>query len=173
MMAARIRPAATPAFFFGPLRPQHRVMSMSLSPPLWLRRWSAVRLAAFVLLSALTTLPPGPVEASEPFPFGSELMLDAAPMSGSKRVPTIEIDDDGSASIDLWCTSVKAQAKVDDAAITIVPGEAAQVQCDPDRQARDADLLAALTQVTGWRWHGGEVIELTGATPMRFRLVTN
>ena len=113
-----------------------------------------------------------PVEASEPFPFGSELMLDAVPMHGSKRVPTIEIEDNGTASIDLWCTSVKAQATVDDAALTIVPGDAPAAPCDPDRQARDADLLAKLGQVTGWR-RSGEVIELTGAASLRFRLMTN
>jgi hypothetical protein len=113
-----------------------------------------------------------PAHASEPFPFGSELILDTAPMHGSKRIPMIEIEDNGAASIDLWCTSVKAQATVNDAAITIIPGDAPQAQCDPDRQARDADLLATLTQVTGWRRHG-EVIELTGPMPLRFRLLTN
>jgi META domain len=139
---------------------------------------SLPRLAVLALLAALTALPAsnvlslGLAQASEPFPFGSELMLDAAPMRGSKRVPIIEIEDNGSASIDLWCASVKAQATVGDAAITIVPGAAQPAQCDPDRQARDVDLLAALTQVTGWRWRG-EAIELTGATPLRFRRMGN
>jgi heat shock protein HslJ len=137
------------------------------------------RLAVLAILAVSTALPAStaltvrPAQASEPFPFGTELMLDTAPMRGSKRVPTIEIDDNGAASIDLWCASVKAQATVADAAITIVPGAAAPAQCDPDRQARDADLLAALTQVSGWRWRGGETIELTGATPLRFRLMAN
>jgi heat shock protein HslJ len=118
--------------------------------------------------------PVGGAKASEGFPFGSELMLDSAPMRGSKRVPMIEIEEDGSASIDLWCASVTAQATVSDAAITIVPGAAAAppAQCEPDRQARDADLLAALAQVTGWRRHG-EVVDLSGPTPLRFRLMTN
>jgi heat shock protein HslJ len=137
------------------------------------------RLAVLAILAVSTALPAStaltvrPAQASEPFPFGTELMLDTAPMRGSKRVPTIEIDDNGAASIDLWCASVKAQATVADAAITIVAGAAAPAQCDPDRQARDADLLAALTQATGWRWRGGETIELTGATPLRFRLMAN
>jgi heat shock protein HslJ len=122
--------------------------------------------------AAAAFVPNLPAQASEQFPFGSELMLDAAPMHGSRRVPTIEIEDDGSASIDLWCASLKAQATVADSAITIVPGAAAPAQCDPDREARDADLLTALTQVTGWR-RSGQVIELTGATPLRFHLMTN
>jgi heat shock protein HslJ len=118
------------------------------------------------------TFGPSLAYASEQFPFGSELMLDAAPMRGSRRVPMIEIEDDGTASIDLWCASLKAQATVDNSAITIVPGAAQPAQCDPDREARDADLLAALAQVTGWR-RSGDVVELTGATPLRFRLMTN
>jgi hypothetical protein len=140
---------------------------------------SLPRLAALAFLAASTALP-ALARAGEPFPFGSELMLDAAPMRGSKRVPIIEIQDNGAASIDLWCVSLKAQATVGDGVITIVPGDTGQptqptyfTQCDSDRQARDADLLAALTQVTGWRWRSGEIIELTGATPLRFRLLAN
>lgn len=149
---------------------------------LWLCRCSVSRVMSnfmprlmfcLVALGAAAAFAPSPpARASESFPFGSELMLDAAPMHGSRRVPTIEIDDDGTASIDLWCASLKAQATVADAAITIVPGTAAPAQCDPDREARDVDLLTALTQVTGWH-RSGQVIELTGATPLRFRLMTN
>ena len=106
------------------------------------------------------------------FPFGSELMLDAAPMRGSKRVPMIEIDDSGAASIDLWCASVQAAATVGADTIAIVPGEIGPVQCTPERQSRDADLLAALSQVTTWR-RTGDVIEFLGATTLRFRLMTN
>jgi len=111
--------------------------------------------------------------ASEPFPFGSELMLDEPPMYGSKRIPMIEVEEDGAASIDLWCASVKAQATIGDNSITIVPGDLpTDAQCEPERQARDASLLAELTQVTNWR-RNGELIELLGATPLRFRLMTN
>jgi hypothetical protein len=113
-----------------------------------------------------------PTLASDSFPFGSELILDAAPMHGSKRVPMIEVEEDGTASIDLWCASVRSQATVGDASLTILPGDTQAAQCEAARQASDADLLAALTQVTGWRRHG-EVIELTGATTLRFRLMTN
>jgi hypothetical protein len=116
------------------------------------------------------------LRAGESFPFGAELVLDAAPMHGSKRIPMIEIEEDGSASIDLWCSSLRAQATVGDASIAIVPapagGAAPQPLCEPDRQARDADLLAALAQVSGWR-RSGEVIELSGPTPLRFRQMTN
>ena len=129
-------------------------------------RCLAVLLASAVLWPAL---------ASEPFPFGTELMLDAAPMRGSKRVPMIEVEDNGTASIDLWCASLRGQATVGDASIVIVPGPVGDTpmpSCQPERQARDADLLAALAAVTGWR-RSGEVVELSGPTPLRFRVPTN
>jgi hypothetical protein len=108
----------------------------------------------------------------EPFPFGTALMLDAAPLRGSKRIPMIEIQENGMASIDLWCASARAQAIVGDNSITIAPGDLQSPQCDPERQSRDEKLLAALAQVTNWR-RNGELIELLGATPLRFRLMTN
>jgi hypothetical protein len=45
-------------------------------------------------------------------------------------------------------------------------------QCEPDRQTRDAELLTALAQVTNWR-RQGDIVELLGVTPLRFRLMTN
>ena len=113
-----------------------------------------------------------PAPASEPFPFGTALMLDAAPMRGSKRIPMIEIQENGMASIDLWCASARAQATVGDDSITIATADLQSPQCDPERQSRDEKLLAALAQVTNWR-RNGELIELLGATPLRFRLMTN
>jgi META domain len=113
-----------------------------------------------------------PAPASEPFPFGTALMLDTAPLRDSKRIPMIEIQESGMASIDLWCASARAQATVGDNSITIVPGDLQSPQCDAERQSRDEKLLAALTQVTNWR-RNGELIEFLGATPLRFRLMTN
>lgn len=110
--------------------------------------------------------------AGDPFPFDTTLMLDAAPMRGSKRVPMLEIAESGVVSIDLWCASARGQAVISDESISISAGELQNAQCDPDRQSRDAELLAALAQVTNWR-RMGEVIELTGATSLRFRLMTN
>jgi heat shock protein HslJ len=129
----------------------------------------ACRLAAavFALALAITAAP-----AAEPFPFGVTLMLDGAPMRGSKRIPMLEIAEDGATSIDLWCASGTAKAAVGDDSITITLGNSVNVQCEPERQARDNELLAALAGVTNWR-RKGEVVELTGATPLRFRLMTN
>lgn len=135
----------------------------------------------FALLIAVGV--PSMAGASEPFPFGSELMLDASPMPDSKRIPMLEIEDDGSASIDLWCTSLRGQATVTGDSITIIPGapsslipgqpSAAQAApCDPDRQASDAAIVSALAQVTKWR-RAGDLVELSGPTTLRYRLMTN
>lgn len=131
-----------------------------------------VRVACFVILF-LFSAAVWPANASDPFPFDSELMLDAAPMQGTKRMPMLQIDDDGATSIDLWCTSVQAQATVGgDGTITIVPGATQPAQCTPDRASIDQDLIAALTQATNWR-RNGDIVELTGSTTLRFRLMTN
>jgi hypothetical protein len=114
-----------------------------------------------------------PATASErSFPFDRELMLDVAPMPGSKRVPIIEIGANGAASIDLWCASLRGQASVGDDSISIVPGPMQPAQCPADRQSGDENLLAALAQVTNWK-RSGDVIELQGATTLRFRVMTN
>jgi hypothetical protein len=106
------------------------------------------------------------------FPFGREMILDTAPMPGSKRVPILEIDENGAASIDLWCASMHGQANVSDDTISIVPGPMQPAQCAPDRQTGDENLMAAIVQMTNWR-RSGDVIELRGATTLRFRLLTN
>ncbi len=124
-------------------------------------------------LAAAVAISLTPAMASDrAFPFDRELMLDAAPMPGSKRIPILEIDANGAASIDLWCVSLRGQASVGADTISIVPGPAQPSQCAPDRQSGDDNLLAALAQVTNWR-RQGDVIELIGATTLRFHLMTN
>jgi META domain len=114
-----------------------------------------------------------PVLASDSsFPFGDELVLDAPPQPGSKRVPMIEIEESGDASLYLWCASVRGSANVGEATMTIVPTTPLPSQCTPDQISRDAELLAQFAQVTGWRRDGNE-IDLLGAETLRFRLMTN
>jgi heat shock protein HslJ len=113
-----------------------------------------------------------PPSANEEFPFGHELLLDTRPMKGSKRIPGIEIDSDGTAAIDLWCNTVQGRAVVSADAITISTGEKTDRPCAPDRVQADDDLAAALTQVTHWRWEG-ESLVMNGARELRFRLHTN
>jgi heat shock protein HslJ len=110
--------------------------------------------------------------AEHTFPFDSELMLDAKPMKGSKRVPIMTIGRDGEAAIDLWCNSVEGQIVVVDSTITVMTGTKTDRQCDPARERSDDDLLAALLQVTSWS-RDGDVLTLRGAKTLRFRQATN
>jgi META domain len=125
-------------------------------------------LVALLLASPLCSADAG----EHDFPFGSELMLDAAPLYGSKRVPMLEIEENGVASIDLWCASVRGEATVGDKSITIVAEPPDGAQCTPERQTGDQDLLTALTQATSWR-RDGDLVEFSGPTPLRYRLMTN
>jgi heat shock protein HslJ len=99
-------------------------------------------------------------------------MLDTVPMRGSKRIPMLEIAEDGAASIDLWCASARAKATVSENTITISLWNQQNAQCEPERQTRDTELLAALVGVTSWR-RKGDLVEFMGAAPLRFRLMTN
>ena len=102
-----------------------------------------------VLVVVLLLSPPGLARAADnAFPFGTELMLDVEPLYGSKRIPMLEIEDNGTAAIDLWCASVHASATVGENSITIVAEPAEPGQCTPERQSGDQTLLAALIEST-------------------------
>ena len=133
-----------------------------------LRRCATSFLAALMLAGSM--LPA--IAGDTAFPFGSELILDAAPQPGTKRVPTIEIEQDGAATFNLWCARASGSATVTEDAITITPTKALPSQCTPDQISQDAALLAALSQVTNWR-RNGDVIDFLGVTNLRFRLMTN
>jgi len=130
------------------------------------------RALAGLLLGALANfVPPMPVHA-DGFPFGREFLLDVSPMRGSKKVPMLDIGDAGTAEVELWCNSVKAQLVVAGATITIIIGEPSARQCPPDRARADDDLLAALNGVTNWRMERSALV-LTGSRTLRFRTPSN
>lgn len=134
--------------------------------------WPRSRTASLVLSAALAGWLAPAAASQTSFPFGSALVLDATPLPGSKRVPMIEIEDSGATAIYLWCASVRGASNIVDETITIVPKQATPSQCPPESLSRDVALLTALSQVTGWRRHG-DIIDFIGATPLRFRLMTN
>jgi len=53
-----------------------------------------------------------PAYAEGGFPFGLEMTLDAPRQPGSKRLPTLEIGDNGEAVLELWCKGAKGQFSV-------------------------------------------------------------
>jgi heat shock protein HslJ len=93
-------------------------------------------------------------------------------MKGSKRVPSLDIDANGSAEIDLWCNTVRGQLVVAGDTITILTGTKTERQCPQERVQGDEDMLSTLTEVTNWR-REGDVLILTGPRTVRFRLQTN
>ena len=141
------------------------------------------RSAAFTVLlccgAAALTLVAGVAGATADngFPFNQDLLLDAAPMRPAKRVPIVNVAPDGRATIDLWCKAVPGRVAVEGNAIRIdapplpdaLPPYMAEGQCTPERMQADQDMLAALTQVTGWRRRGNTVL-LSGIAPLRFRV---
>jgi hypothetical protein len=112
---------------------------------------------------------------AQSFPFGRELVLDANPMRGSKKVPVLDIADrGGTAEIDLWCSSVKAQLIIAANTITIITGDKAPRSCSPELARADDDLIDALNQATNWRMQDYALVFTGGAgRTLRFRIQTN
>lgn len=135
------------------------------------RQAGAKTAAGFAILLSVTLTLLTAALAQE-FPFERELLLEAAPLRGSKRVPGLEVSPGGQATIDLWCKSGPGQVIVAGDTITIIPGEMRSAQCSPEQMRGDDEILAALTQVTHWR-REGDVLILVGPTPLRFRSTTN
>ena len=136
-------------------------MHVDVAAP-WLRRRSWF-LAVLAVVGAAAA-----VAAERSFPFDQELLLDTAPMRGSKRIPGIEVQSNGWATIDLWCASGRGRVRIDGEAIRIVPHRIDRATCPPERLQRDADMLSVLTQVTTWRREGDAVV-LIGPQTLRYR----
>jgi heat shock protein HslJ len=118
----------------------------------------------------------GAGQAAEPFPFDRGLLLDVAPMPAAKRVPVLMVEPSGEATIDLWCKTVRGRVQFTGNAIHIeteplpeaLPQYMSPGQCTPERMQADADMLAALVQVSEWRRQGGALL-LIGSQAMKFR----
>lgn len=114
-----------------------------------------------------------PARAQSSFPFGRELLMDARPMPGSKRVPILDIADNGLAEITLWCASAKARLIVVADTVTVLIGPKTAPTCSPEQTQRDEDLLAAFSQATNWRLDQDMLVLSGGPTMLRFHLQTN
>lgn len=114
---------------------------------------------------------PAPAFAQE-FPYDRDMVLEARPMRGGKRVPVLAIEPGGRAQIDLWCKRGQGQATIAGSTITIAVGAMNGEPCTPERAQADEELIAALSQVTNWNQRG-TVVTLTGAVTLRFRPATN
>ena len=113
-----------------------------------------------------------PAHAQE-FPFGLEMTLDGARMPGSKRIPSLEIGDNGEVVLELWCKGGTGQFSVAGNTIVFVAGQMEDRQCPPDKAQADDDLIAALTDATTWKRQGDAVSFIGSTKTLKFHLNTN
>ncbi len=129
-------------------------------------------LAAVAAAVLMIVFPSIPAAAQEEFPFGFEMRLETAPQPGSKRIPTLEIGDNGEATLDLWCKSGKGQFSVAGNTVIFVPGPMQDRSCPPAKAQADDDLVAALGEAATWK-RQGDLVSFIGTRPLRFRINTN
>ena len=122
--------------------------------------------AAAVLLVSVAA------HAEEGFPFGTEMTLEAVPQPGSKRIPNLEIGDNGEVVLELWCKGGKGQFSVAGNTVIFVAGPLEDRSCPPDKAQADDDLVAALTEATNWK-RQGDAVSFTGTRTLKFRINTN
>jgi hypothetical protein len=132
----------------------------------------AKRAVAGVVATLLMSGVPLAAASAEEFPFGMEMTLDALPQPGSKRVPDLDIGDNGDTVLELWCKGGKGQFSVAGNSIIFIAGKIEDRNCPAARAQADDDLIAALSAVTNWK-RQGDLIIFVGPKTLRFRLNTN
>jgi heat shock protein HslJ len=110
--------------------------------------------------------------AEDGFPFGLEMTLDVARQPGSKRLPNLEIGDNGEVVLELWCKGGKGQFSVAGNTVVFVAAPLEDRACPPARAQADDDLVAALSEAATWK-RQGDVVSFVGTRSLRFRINTN
>src|SRR3954462_3974450 len=128
--------------------------------------------AAVVLIVAAATIHTIPARAEDGFPFGLEMTLDVARQPGSKRLPTLEIGDDGEVVLELWCKGGKGQFSVAGNTVVFAAGPLQDRACPPARAQADDELVAGLSEAATWT-RQGDVVSFLGTKSLRFRINTN
>lgn len=124
---------------------------------------------ALLLAAALQAVP---ARADDGFPFGMAMTMDVARQPGSKRLPNLEIGDNGEAILELWCKGGKGQFSVAGNTVIFVAGPLEDRACPPAKAQADDDLVAALSEAATWR-RQGDFVSFIGTKTLRFRLDTN
>ena len=126
--------------------------------------------AALVVATAAFQVIPALAEGE--FPFGLEMTLDVARQPGSKRLPTLEIGDNGAAVFELRCKGGKGQFSVAGNTVIFVPGPIEDHACPVARAQADDELIAALSEAATWK-RQDDLVLFIGSKPLRFRINTN
>jgi hypothetical protein len=128
--------------------------------------------AAVALVLAANAFGVVPARADDGFPFGSDMTLDVARQPGSKRLPSLEIGDNGEARLELWCKSAKGQFSVAGNTVIFVAAPLQDHDCPPERAQADDELVAALSEAATWK-RQGDFVSFLGTKSLRFHLNTN
>jgi hypothetical protein len=127
-------------------------------------------------MAIVVAIPTAQAYAQPSFPFDQEMLLEVKPLPGSRRVPMLEVQAGGKATVDLWCHVAAADVALAGSEIkfTFVSArpEARPESCTPERIELDKELAAALSEVTSWR-RENDIIVLIGPTTFRYRLSTH
>jgi hypothetical protein len=111
-------------------------------------------------------------QADDGFPFGFEMTLDVARQPGSKRLPNLEIGDNGEVVLELWCKGGKGQFSVAGNTVIFVAAPLEDRGCPPARAQADDELVAALSETATWK-RQGDLVSFVGTKSLRFRINTN
>src|SRR3984893_730465 len=134
------------------------------------RRVAKFLAVSLVLLTAALKM--GAALADDGFPFGMAMTMDVGRQPGSKRLPNVEIGDNGEAVLELWCKGGRAQCSVAGNTVILVAGPLAERACPAARAQADDELVAALSEATNWK-RQGDFVSFIGTRTLRFRLDTN
>src|SRR4051812_50140073 len=132
----------------------------------WVKK--LVRRGTATLVLATAVFQQVPAYAEGEFPFGLELTLEVARQPGSKRLPTMEIGDNGEAVLELWCKAGKGQFSVAGNTVIFVAGRLEDHACAPAGGGAGADLVAALGEGATRERHG-EFVSFFGGQHPRLR----
>ncbi len=128
--------------------------------------------SAMAMALAVAALYSVPARAQDEFPFGMAMTLDVAPQPGSKRVPNLDIGDNGEAVLELWCKGGKGQFSVAGNTVIFAAGQIEDRACPPAKAQADDQLVAALSEAGTWK-RQGDFVSFIGPKTLRFLLNTN
>jgi hypothetical protein len=131
-----------------------------------------VRQAVMALVLVAAGLQTVPARGDAGFPFGMAMTLDVARQPGSKRLPNLEIGDNGEAVLELWCKGGKGQFSVAGNTVIFLAGPLEDRACPSTRAQADDDLVATLSEAATWK-RQGDFVFFIGTKTLRFRIDTN
>lgn len=124
--------------------------------------------AALVLLGTTSLM-----TRAQDFPFDQEMVLEVKRLPDSRRVPMLEVQTGGKATVDLWCHNAIAEVAVSGNEIKFNFTSATPEYCTPERIELDQQMAKGLLDVTSWRREKDLVILSGSAATFTYRLSTH